>query len=176
MELDDIERVRERLGAAPPARRDAGFDIVYVYGGHSYLPLQFLSRFYNKRTDACGGSFENRARFWLETLAAVREAVGDDCAIAVRFCVEALSPAGVELEGGARLRPPRRPPRRPLGRERRLDPRVVEGLGASRFFKEGYQLEWTGRVREATAKPIVGVGRLTNPDRMAEIVAPAPGT
>ena len=42
--------------------------------------------------------------------------------------------------------------------------------GASRFFPEGYQLEWTGRVREVTAKPIVGVGRLTNPDRMAEIV------
>ena len=42
--------------------------------------------------------------------------------------------------------------------------------GASRFFEEGYQLEWTGRVREATAKPIVGVGRLTNPDRMAEII------
>ena len=42
--------------------------------------------------------------------------------------------------------------------------------GASRFFPEGYQLEWTGRVREVTAKPIVGVGRLTNPDRMAEII------
>src|SRR5439155_24266055 len=42
--------------------------------------------------------------------------------------------------------------------------------GTSRFFSEGYQLEWTGRVREVTAKPIVGVGRLTNPDRMAEIV------
>ena len=41
---------------------------------------------------------------------------------------------------------------------------------SSRFFPEGYQLEWTGRVREATAKPIVGVGRLTNPDRMAEII------
>ena len=80
--------------------RDAGFDIVYVYGGHSYLPLQFLSPFYNKRTDAYGGSFENRARFWLETLEAVREAVGDDCAIAVRLCVEALGPAGVELEEG----------------------------------------------------------------------------
>jgi dimethylamine/trimethylamine dehydrogenase len=42
--------------------------------------------------------------------------------------------------------------------------------GTSRYFAEGYQLEWTGRVREVTAKPIVGVGRLTNPDRMAEIV------
>jgi dimethylamine/trimethylamine dehydrogenase len=42
--------------------------------------------------------------------------------------------------------------------------------GSSRYFEEGYQLEWTGRVREATAKPIVGVARLTSPDLMAKIV------
>ena len=170
METEDIERVRGDWVRAAKLVRDAGMDIVYVYGGHSYLPLQFLSPFYNKRTDAYGGSLENRARFWLETLEAVREAVGDDCAIAVRFCVEALSPAGVELEEG-------------LGFIRLADHLVdlwdvnvgsilewSKDSGPSRFFKEGYQLEWTGRVREATAKPIVGVGRLTNPDRMAEII------
>ena len=42
--------------------------------------------------------------------------------------------------------------------------------GPSRFFAEGWQLEWTGRVREATAKPIVGVGRLTDPDVMADVI------
>jgi dimethylamine/trimethylamine dehydrogenase len=42
--------------------------------------------------------------------------------------------------------------------------------GTSRYFPEGYQLEWTGGIRQATAKPIVGVGRLTSPDRMASIV------
>ena len=42
--------------------------------------------------------------------------------------------------------------------------------GTSRYFAEGYQLEWTGGIREATEKPIVGVGRLTSPDRMASIV------
>jgi dimethylamine/trimethylamine dehydrogenase len=170
MEAEDIERVRGDWVRAARLVRDAGIDIVYVYGGHSYLPLQFLSPFYNKRTDEYGGSLENRARFWLETLEAVREAVGDDCAIAVRFCVEALGPAGVELEEG-------------LGFIRRADHLVdlwdvnvgsilewSKDSGPSRFFKEGYQLEWTGRVREATAKPIVGVGRLTNPDRMAEII------
>ena len=80
--------------------REAGFDIVYVYGGHSYLPLQFLSPFYNKRTDEYGGSLENRARFFLELLESVRDAVGDDCAVVLRMAVEALGPAGVELEEG----------------------------------------------------------------------------
>ena len=170
METDDIRRVQADWVRAAKAARDAGFDIVYVYGGHSYLPLQFLSPFYNRRTDAYGGSLENRARFWLETLEVVREAIGEDCAIAVRLCVDALGPAGVELEEGLAFI--------------RLADHLVDlwdvnvgsitewskDSGASRFFSEGYQLEWTGRVREATAKPIVGVGRLTNPDRMAEIV------
>jgi dimethylamine/trimethylamine dehydrogenase len=170
MEREDIERVRGDWVQAAKLVRDAGLDIVYVYGGHSYLPLQFLSPFYNKRTDSYGGSLENRARFWLETLEAVREAVGDDCAIAVRLCVEALGPAGVELEEGLDFV--------------RLADRLVDlwdvnvgsildwskDSGPSRFFEEGYQLEWTSRVREATAKPIVGVGRLTSPDRMAEII------
>ncbi|MEX0817621.1 MAG: FAD-dependent oxidoreductase [Gaiellales bacterium] len=170
MEPEDIRRVQSDWVQAAVRARQAGFDIVYVYGGHSYLPLQFLSTYYNKRDDEYGGSLENRARFWLETLEVVREAVGEDCAIAVRLCVEALSPAGVELEEG-------------LGFIALADHLVdlwdvnvgsiaewSKDSGSSRFFAEGYQLEWTGRVREVTAKPIVGVGRLTNPDRMAEII------
>src|ERR671934_63162 len=47
---------------------------------------------------------------------------------------------------------------------------VAIDVGPSRVYDEGWQLPWTGRVREATAKPIVGVGRLTSPDRMVEIV------
>jgi dimethylamine/trimethylamine dehydrogenase len=170
MELSDIRRVQDDWVRAARRARDAGFDIVYVYGGHAYLPLQFLSPFYNHRTDAYGGALENRARFWLETLERVREAVGDDCAIAVRLAVEALGPAGVELGEG-------------LGFVALADHLVdlwdvnvgsiaewSKDSGASRFYPEGYQLEWTSRVRESTAKPIVGVGRLTNPDRMAEIL------
>jgi len=170
MERSDIARVRKDWVVAAQRAREAGFDIVYVYGGHSYLPLQFLSPYYNKRTDEYGGSFENRARFWLETLEAVREAVGDDCAIAVRLAVEALGPAGVELEEGLAFV--------------RLADHLTDlwdvnvgsiaewskDSGSSRFYEEGYQLEWTGRVREATRKPIVGVARLVSPDRMAEIV------
>jgi dimethylamine/trimethylamine dehydrogenase len=171
MEKDDIRRVQRDWGAAAVRARAAGFDIVYVYGAHSYLPMQFLSPFYNQRTDEYGGSLENRARFWLETLEVLREAVGDDCAVASRLAVEALSPYGVGIDEG-------------LAFVRMADHLVdlwdvnigsalewSRDSGASRFFPEGWQLEWTGRVREATAKPIVGVGRLTNPDRMAEIVA-----
>jgi dimethylamine/trimethylamine dehydrogenase len=170
MERADIRRVQDDWVSAARRARDVGFDIVYAYGGHSYLPLQFLSPFYNRRTDEYGGSLENRARFWLETLERLREAVGDDCAIAVRTSVEALGPAGVDIEEALAFV--------------RLADHLVDlwdvnvgsiaewskDSGVSRFYPEGYQLEWTGRVREATAKPIVGVGRLTDPDRMAAII------
>ena len=143
---------------------------MYVYGGHSYLPMQFLSGFYNHRTDGYGGSFENRARFWLELLTDVREAVGKDCAIANRIAVAALGPAGVELDESLRFI---------AAADDLVDLWDVnvgsisewsKDSGASRFFREGYQLEWTGGLKEATRKPVVGVGRLTSPDLMADIV------
>ena len=171
MERDDIRRVQADWEAAARRAREAGFDIVYVYGAHSYLPMQFLSPFYNRRTDEYGGSLEKRARFWLELLELTREAVDGELAVATRISVAALSPYGVELDEALEFVA--------------LADHLVDlwdvaigsasewskDSGASRFFQQGWQLEWTGRVREATAKPIVGVSRLTDPDRMAEIVA-----
>ena len=78
--------------------RSAGFDILYVDGAHGNLPSQFLSPFYNKRTDEYGGSLENRARFWIETLQAVRREVGDSCAVAVRLGIDLSGRVGVDLE------------------------------------------------------------------------------
>ena len=170
MELADIRRVQDDWAAAARRARAAGFDVVYVYGAHSYLPMQFLSPFYNRRTDAYGGSFENRARFWLELLELTREAVDGECAVVSRIAVDALGPYGVELDEG-------------LAFVRAADHLVdlwdvnvgsavewSKDSGPSRFFPQGHQLEWTSRVREATEKPIVGVSRLTDPDRMAELV------
>ena len=170
MERDDIKRVQADWAAAAHRAREAGFDIVYVYGAHSYLPMQFLSPFYNRRTDEYGGSLENRARFWLELLELTREAVDGGCTWP-RISVAALSPYGVDLDEGLEFV--------------RLADHLVDlwdvaigsatewskDSGASRFFKQGWQLEWTKHVREATAKPIVGVSRLTDPDQMAEIVS-----
>jgi dimethylamine/trimethylamine dehydrogenase len=170
MGKDEIRELQGFYVDAAKRARAAGFDIVYVYGSHAYGPMQFLSPYYNKRTDAYGGSFENRARHWRETLELVREAVGDDCAIASRLSVDALGPAGVTLEESSALVP-------------LLDHLVdlwdvnVSGianwgddLGTSRFYKENYQREWTGGIRKLTAKPVVGVGRFTNPDTMVEVI------
>ncbi|HET6171146.1 MAG TPA: FAD-binding protein [Gaiellales bacterium] len=166
----DIRRVQGDWVRAARQSRTAGFDIVYVYGAHTYLPGQFLSPHYNRRNDEYGGSLENRARFWLETLEQVRAAVGDDCAIACRVAVDRMGALGVDIEEGLEFV--------------RMADHLVDlwdvtvgsiaewskDSGPSRFYAEGWQLESTARVREATTKPIVGVSRLTDPDLMAEIV------
>src|SRR5437763_128549 len=82
MDKDDIRAVQKMYVDAARRARSAGFDIVYVYGSHSYLPQQFLTPYYNKRTDEYGGSFENRARFWREPIERVKEAGGHDPSIA----------------------------------------------------------------------------------------------
>ena len=170
MERADIDRIVADFATAALRSRDAGFDIIYVYGGHSYLLGQMLSPFYNQRDDEYGGSLENRSRMWIEALQAVRDAVGADCAIACRVAVSAVGGAGIELDEGLAFV--------------RLADHLVDlwdvhigsieewskDSGSSRFFAEGWQLEWTGKVRPATAKPIVGVGRLTTPERMVEII------
>ena len=65
--------------------RDAGFDAIEVHIGHGYLLSAFLSPKLNKRTDDCGGSLENRARFSLEVVRAVRAAAGRDIAVTAKI-------------------------------------------------------------------------------------------
>jgi dimethylamine/trimethylamine dehydrogenase len=171
MDRDDIRRAQAQWVAAAKRARAAGFDIIYVYGSHTYLPTQFLSPVYNHRTDEYGGSFENRARFWLEAIELVKEAVGDDVAIAVRIAADTLELSGVPMDDGLAFI-------RAADHMVDLWDVVIGSMwgagrldsGPSRFFDQGYQMKWSGRAREATDKPIVVVGRFTDPDRMAELV------
>ncbi len=168
MDLDDIARVQREWVEAARRARDVGFDIVYVYGAHGYLVTQFFSTHTNRRNDAYGGSLANRSRFWLETLELVRDAVGDDCAIATRIPVHGAeglpgieTPEMLELIANAS----------PL--VDLFDVNVgewPEDSGTSRYYPEGHERPWTDQVRQATDKAIVGVGRYTSADLMAEIV------
>lgn len=76
----------------------AGFDMIMIHGGHGNVPAMFFSRMHNKRTDQYGGSFENRSRFALDLLRAIREKVGDRLAIEYRISAEELIAGGSELE------------------------------------------------------------------------------
>jgi 2,4-dienoyl-CoA reductase (NADPH2) len=90
MSLDDIKKcIKEHADAA---RRgvEAGFDIIEISGIVGYLISNFLSSYTNRRTDEYGGDIENRCRFMIEVIHAVRETIGNDVPIIIRLCAEEL--------------------------------------------------------------------------------------
>jgi dimethylamine/trimethylamine dehydrogenase len=176
MDKNDIRDLQRCYVKAAKLAKNAGFDIInFAAMQGATVPLMFLMKYFNKRNDEYGGIFTNRARFALETLEQLREAVGDSCAIAVRFSADTLHGTDqgirVDEEGAAFIE---------------LADYLVDfwdlqvggetasywpkDTGASRFYKENFQGEWVTRVRPHTSKPIVIVGRLTNPDTMVDLI------
>ncbi|MBA1190202.1 NADH:flavin oxidoreductase/NADH oxidase [Pseudomonas entomophila] len=87
MTLEDIARVQQNFVDAARRARDAGFEWIELHFAHGYLGQSFFSEHSNQRTDAYGGSFDNRSRFLLETLAAVREVWPEHLPLTARFGV-----------------------------------------------------------------------------------------
>ena len=87
MSMEDIARVRADFVAAAKRARDAGFEWLELHFAHGYLGQSFFSVHSNQRDDRYGGSLENRSRFLLETLSAVREVWPEHLPLAARFGV-----------------------------------------------------------------------------------------
>ena len=94
----EMIEVREAYVQTALMAVEAGFEGIEVHLGHGHLPHQFLSPAANRRTDAYGGSLENRMRYPLEVLAAVLEAVGSRVAVGMRTSVDDLVPGAVGPE------------------------------------------------------------------------------
>ncbi len=176
MDKHDIREIQRSYVQAAQRARSAGFDIInFAAMQGATVPLMFMMKYFNKRNDEYGGSFENRARFALETLEQLRQAVGDSCAITCRFAADTLHRTDqgirVDEEGATFIE--------------LADPLVdfwdlqvggetlsfwPKDTGPSRFFLENFQGKWIERVRPHTAKPIVTVGRLASPDTMVDLI------
>lgn len=85
MTAEQIARVVKDFGSAAASCKEAGADAVQLHCAHAYLLSQFLSPYYNKRTDGYGGSIKNRARVVFEAYDAVRKAVGGDYPVLVKI-------------------------------------------------------------------------------------------
>lgn len=85
LSVEEILDLVGRWATAAKAVKDAGFTGVQIHGAHGYLINQFLSPLINQRTDQYGGSLENRARFLMEIVAAVRAAVGPEFPVSVKL-------------------------------------------------------------------------------------------
>ena len=165
MTRHDIREFRGWHVDAAKRARSAGFDIVYIYAGMGYGPYQFMLPRMNKRTDEYGGSLINRVRLLREILEDMKEAVGQDCAVAVRFSSnELLKVPGETLESEAHEIISMLADVPDLWDVKSSDWTVE--TASARFSEEGAQEPWNSFVKPLTSKPVVGVGRFTSPDTM----------
>jgi dimethylamine/trimethylamine dehydrogenase len=169
MDKEDIRNLRRWHRNAALRARDAGFDIVYVYATHDYLLAHFLDPEANTRTDEYGGSVENRTRLIRELIADTKDAVGDRCAVAVRFAADAEVGEDGEPILGERHEMFALMAEMPDLWDINVADYSLE-MGASRFVKEGALEPYMRWVRSMTTKPVVTVGRFTSPDTMARWV------
>ncbi len=172
----DIRTVIRMYVEAGRRAAAAGFDILEVSAGDDTVPIQFLEPRFNRRTDAYGGSFANRSRFFIELLHALKTALGSQCAVTTRFEMDTLhGPEGVEAhEDGVRLL------------ELFRTEGVIDGIalkigdyaewgedaGVSRFRKSGWMTPFIkqGKAILGSGIPVVGNGRLTSPDDMVALI------
>ena len=157
-ELDEagIGRLVEAFAAAARRAVEAGYDVIEIHGAHGYLIHEFRSPLSNQRTDSYGGSAENRQRFPLQVVRAVREAIGQDAVLDIRLSASDWAEGGVTGEETAAF-----------GRElveAGIDVLHISSGGnvpAQVPLGPGYQLPLAQQVRQAvagTGVPVVGVG------------------
>ena len=169
-----VEQIREIVAAyghvAGLARR-AGFRMLMIHGGHGWLINQFLSPYFNHRTDEYGGSLENRCRFACEVLDAVRAAVGPRFPIEFRMSGSELFDGGYDLNEGVRIA---------QALESRVDLLHVSagtyqrGFGLthpSMFEDHGRNVYLAAEIKKHVSVPVATIGGLNDPAQMEEILA-----
>jgi 2,4-dienoyl-CoA reductase-like NADH-dependent reductase (Old Yellow Enzyme family) len=169
----EIEDVIRRFAFVAGVARDTGFSGVQIHGAHGYLISSFLSPDVNTRTDEWGGSLENRARLLLETVRAVRKAVGADFPVSVKLNSADFQRGGfshedaikvaswlnaegldlLEISGGTYEQP------RLVGLDdMTLHPEKAEKRRESTIAREAYFLEYAKDIRAATTMPLMVTG------------------
>lgn len=165
MTLQDIRDYRRWHRDAALRAKRAGFDIIYVYAAHDLsLAMHFLQRRRNQRDDDYGGTLANRVRLLRELIEDTKDAVGDRCAVAVRFATEEFQ--GID---GMQLSEAKEVVALLADLPDLWDVNIAAWYmdsQTSRFAPEGYQETFTHWVKALTNKPVVGVGRFTSPDTM----------
>lgn len=165
MDQQDIRDVIHWQVAAAKRAQQAGFDIMYIYAGMGYLGYEFLLEEYNHRSDAYGGSVENRARFVRQLIEATKDAVGDTCGVALRISLEELRAKPSEHYASEAHHVVDLLADLPDLWDVKMDSSPTD-CGASRFRAEGAHEPVIEFVKQVTDKPVVGVGRFTSPDTM----------
>jgi 2,4-dienoyl-CoA reductase-like NADH-dependent reductase (Old Yellow Enzyme family)/thioredoxin reductase len=173
--MDDVimQKITNDIARATRFMMAAGFDGVLLHGGHGFLFQQFISPHFNTRTDEYGGSMENRSRFPLRVLEALREAGGEDMILELRFSAEDGIPGGMTIDDTVEFC-------------KLIDGKVdiihvsngLKWIGArthqftTMYDAHGFNAPFAARIKKAVTRSKVGViGGINSPELADEIVA-----
>lgn len=167
LDRDGLKRIRDGFAAAARRAARIGIDAVQIHGAHGYLLHQFLSPLSNQRTDEYGGSLENRARFPLEVLEAVRDAFPSDRTVTMRVSATDWVEGGLEISESVEFAG--------MLEARGCDAIHVSsgGLHPSQAIPIGpsYQVPLARAIKSAVKMPVIAVGLITEPTQAEAIVA-----
>ncbi len=167
LDADGLKRVRDAFAASARRAARLGMDAVQIHGAHGYLLHQFLSPLSNRRTDAYGGSLENRMRFPLEVFEAVREAFPSERPVTMRLSGSDWVEGGWDAEQTVAL-------------SKELERRGCSGIHVSSGglhpaqkipVGPSYQVPLARAVKQAVSIPVIAVGLITGFEQAEAIVA-----
>ena len=170
----DMDDVAEHFASCAELLKDAGYDMCLLHGGHGWLLGQFLSPYYNKRTDGYGGSLENRAKFPLMVIDRVRERVGD------KFLIEYRMSGCEEIDGGLQIDEAVAFAKMIDGKvdfihvSAGLDPEEAQAVRThpTMFLPHGVNVKYAEAVKRSGVKtPVVTLGGINTPELAEEILA-----
>ncbi|HHX62417.1 MAG TPA: FAD-dependent oxidoreductase [Epulopiscium sp.] len=161
--VEDIKFIVKKMGEGAAIAKRAGVDAVELHGYGGYLMDQFKSELWNKRTDEYGGSLENRMRFSVECIQAIREAVGPDFPVLYKFTPYHGVPGGREIEEG-------------IAMAKILEEAGVDALHVDVGCYEAWykaintvyqparvQLDIAAQIKEHVNVPVMSQGKMQNP-------------
>ena len=163
---DEMIEVAEGFGAAAVRAMEAGFDGVEIHGANGYILDQFLTDYANKRTDEYGGPIENRLRFHLDVLNAVKEAVRDRIPIGIRISQTKVNDFTHEWKGGLH---DAQVVFSALGRAGPSYIHISAHQGCHEVF--GSSLSLAGLAKKFSGMNVIACGKLQDPEAAEKLLA-----
>ena len=171
LDRETIADIVAAYGNVAGLAKRAGFRMVMVHGGHGWLINQFLSPYFNKRTDEYGGPLENRVRLAREVLSSVREAVGPGFPIEFRMSGSELFDGGYDLAEGVAIAALLQEHVDLLHVSAGTYQRGFPVTHPSMFVPHGVNVHLAAEIKKHVNVPVATLGGLNDPAMMEEILA-----
>ena len=168
---EQIHDIVKAYGENAALCKRAGYEMIMLHAGHGWLLHQFLTPYFNHRTDEYGGTLENRVRIVREVLTAIRQAVGPQFPIEIRISGAELYEGGYDIQEGIRI----------AQAVEDLVDLIHVSVGSYQFGffdttlpmfdPHGRNVQYAAEIKKHVKKPVACIGALSDPQQMEEIIA-----